>query len=61
MFAVQYDKVEKKLFGLRKKTNAPLRLIDEEGVIRLQKNNAWGAAVQRSGMGKGCRMGCWKN
>ena len=34
MFAVQYDKVEKKLFGLRKKTTHPLRLIDEEGVIR---------------------------
>ena len=41
MFAVQYDKVEKKLFGLMKKTTHPLRLIDEEGVIRLQKNNAW--------------------
>lgn len=41
MFAVQYDKVEKKLFGLVKKTTHPLRLIDEEGVIRLQKNNAW--------------------
>ena len=41
MFAVQYDKVEKKLFGLMKKKTRPLRLIDEEGVIRLQKNNAW--------------------
>lgn len=41
MWAVQYDKVEKKLFGLVKKTTRPLRLIDEEGVIRLQKNNAW--------------------
>ena len=41
MWAVQYDKVEKKLFGLMKKTTRPLRLIDEEGVIRLQKNNAW--------------------
>ena len=41
MFAVQYDKVEKKLFGLVKKKTRPLRLIDEEGVIRLQKNNAW--------------------
>ena len=41
MFAVQYDKVEKKLFGLVKKTTRPLRLIDEEGVIRLQKKNAW--------------------
>lgn len=41
MFAVQYDKIEKKLFGLVKKKTRPLRLIDEEGVIRLQKNNAW--------------------
>jgi len=41
MFAVQYDKVEKKFFGLIKKKTRPLRLIDEEGVIRLQKNNAW--------------------
>lgn len=41
MFAVQYNKVEKKLFGLLKKSTRPLRLIDEEGVIRLQKNNAW--------------------
>ena len=48
MFAVQYDKVEKKLFGLMKKTTRPLRLIDEEGVIRLQKNNAW---VRRSTVG----------
>lgn len=41
MFAVQYEKVEKKLFGLLKKKTTPLRLIDGEGVIRLQKNNAW--------------------
>jgi len=41
MFAVQYDKVEKKLFGLVKKKTRPLRLVDEEGIIRLQKNNAW--------------------
>ena len=51
MFAVQYDKVEKKLFGLMKKKSRPLRLIDEEGVIRLQKNNAW--ALQSS-------VGNWK-
>ena len=38
--------MEKKLFGLMKKTTRPLRLIDEEGVIRLQKNNAW--ALQSS-------------
>ena len=41
MYAVQYTKVEKKLFGLVKKSSNQLRLIDEEGVIRLQKNNAW--------------------
>lgn len=40
MLAVQYDRVQKKLFGLIKKVTKPLRLIDEEGVIRLQKNNA---------------------
>lgn len=40
MYAVQYKKVEKKLLGLLKTTKTPLRLIDEEGVIRLQKNNA---------------------
>lgn len=41
MLAVQYDRVEKKFFGLAKKKTTPLRLIDTEGVIRLQKNNAW--------------------
>lgn len=41
MWAVQCRKVEKKFFGLVKKSTHPLRLIDEEGVIRLQKNNAW--------------------
>ena len=41
MFAVQYNCIQSKLFGLLKKTTTPLRLIDEEGVIRLQKNNAW--------------------
>ncbi|WP_312642078.1 hydantoinase/oxoprolinase family protein [Hydrogenoanaerobacterium sp.] len=48
MHAIQYDKVVKKLFGLSKKITRPLRLIDEEGVIRLQKNNAWvlGATVE---------------
>ena len=40
MIAVQYDRKQKKLFGLIKKVTKPLRLIDEEGVIRLQKNNA---------------------
>lgn len=41
MYAVQCDKTVKKLLGLVKKTTRPLRLIDEDGVIRLQKNNAW--------------------
>jgi len=41
MYAVQYDKTVTKLFGLVRKTTHPLRLIDAEGVIRLQKNNAW--------------------
>lgn len=41
MYAVQCSKVEKRLFGLVKKSTNQLRLIDEEGVIRLQKNNAW--------------------
>lgn len=40
MMAVQYDRKQKKLFGLIKKVTKPLRLIDEEGVIRLQKDNA---------------------
>lgn len=43
MYAVQYNKTEKKLFGLLKKKTTPLRLIDNEGVIRLQKNNAMAA------------------
>ncbi|MCI2047668.1 MAG: hydantoinase/oxoprolinase family protein [Faecalibacterium sp.] len=40
MTAVTAEKTEKKLFGLLKTTHHPLRLIDEEGVIRLQKTNA---------------------
>ena len=40
MFAVQCDYIEKKMFGLMRKKTKPLRLIDEEGVIRLQRNNA---------------------
>lgn len=41
MYAVQAELVDSKLFGLIKKKTSPLRLIDEEGVIRLQKKNAW--------------------
>lgn len=49
MYAVQYNKTEKKLFGLVKKTKTPVRLIDEDGVIRLQKNNAMAFAEKISG------------
>jgi len=41
MYAVQYNRIQNKFLGLVKKKTTPLRLIDEEGVIRLQKNNAW--------------------
>ena len=40
MRAFVADMVEKKLFGLMKKKRTPLRLIDTEGVIRLQRANA---------------------
>jgi hypothetical protein len=39
MYAVQYINVKKSLFGLRKKQTRSMRLIDEEGVIRLQKKD----------------------
>ena len=53
MYAVQYTKVEKKLFGLVKKSSNQLRLIDEEGVIRLQKNKRLGAPDHGGPVGKG--------
>ena len=40
MYAIQYDHVEKKVFGLFRNKSKPLRLIDEEGVIRLQRADA---------------------
>lgn len=52
MAAVTAKKIEKKFFGLFKKTAYPIRLIDEEGVIRLQKSNAM---VEQSSVGR------WKN
>ena len=41
MYAVQYNKAEKKYLGIITKKTKPMRLIDEEGVIRLQKKNAF--------------------
>jgi len=40
MFAVQYTEVKKILLGILKKKTHPMRLIDEEGIIRLQKRDA---------------------
>ena len=40
MDAVSYEKVEKKLLGMFKKKTTPVNLIDDEGIIRLQKLNA---------------------
>ncbi|GHV93904.1 ATP-utilizing protein [Spirochaetia bacterium] len=40
MYAVQYEKTEKRLLGIVRKKTMPLRLVDEEGVIRLQKKDA---------------------
>jgi len=40
MYAMAYKRVEKKLLGLFKKKSWQLRLIDDDGVIRLQKSNA---------------------
>lgn len=40
LYAIQSQLTEKKLFGLFKSKTTPLRLIDDEGVIRLQKKNA---------------------
>jgi N-methylhydantoinase A/oxoprolinase/acetone carboxylase beta subunit len=40
MYAFQYEGTEKKFGGLIKKKKSVLRLVDEEGVIRLQKDNA---------------------
>lgn len=40
MMAVRHERVEKRLFGLVKKSTSQVRLVDSEGVIRLQKTNA---------------------
>lgn len=40
MLAVQAEREERRLFGLVRKRTRPLRLIDDEGVIRLRKSDA---------------------
>ena len=37
---MRHERVEKRLFGLVKKSTSQVRLVDSEGVIRLQKTNA---------------------
>ncbi len=39
MYAMQHRKETKKLFGLLKSRSMPTRIVDEEGVIRLQKRD----------------------
>ncbi len=39
MYAMQYREEKKKFFGLVKTVTTPTRIVDEEGVIRLQKAN----------------------
>lgn len=41
MYAMQCREETKKLFGLIKKVRTPTRIVDEEGVIRLQKSNGF--------------------
>lgn len=41
MYAMQYTVEKKKFFGLMKTTVTPTRIVDEEGVIRLQKSNGY--------------------
>lgn len=56
MYVVMHDKVEKKFFGLRKIVTHPMRLIDDEGVIRLQKSDATVRTVTASNWEKPFRM-----
>ena len=41
IYIMQSHITKKSFFGLIKKTSAALRLIDDEGVIRLKRKNAW--------------------
>ena len=54
MYAAQYDHVERTFF-IFKKTTTPLRLIDEEGVIRLQKKDGHVIETQVSNYEKAMR------
>ena len=49
MFVVMHDAVTKKMFGLQKIIKHNARLVDDEGVIRLQKENA--TVKKTSGIG----------
>ena len=51
MYLMQAKDTQKKLFGLVSKTKTPTRLIDNDGVIRLQKQN---------GFVKSCTAANWK-
>ena len=51
MLAVQYDKVEKTLLIFKKRTT-PLALIDDEGVVRIQKKDGHVIATPASGWKK---------
>ena len=39
MYAMQYKQEKRRLFGLLKSYTSPTRVVDEEGIIRLQKEN----------------------
>lgn len=54
MFAAQYDHVERSMLFFKKKTT-PLRLIDDEGVIRLQKKDGHVIETVVSGYAKAMR------
>lgn len=48
MYAMQYNRQSRKLFGLIRNSSTPTRIIDEEGVIRLQKQNGHVAVCRGS-------------
>ncbi len=50
-YAYEIDKVQKMFFGMLKKKKSLVRIIDEEGVIRLQKENARVLIIHKNQMG----------